>query len=1064
MHDENVFKQPSTIRVIPHVLQHNWPIDPLATATNPTTHGFVKRLGAVCAAATLCPSIGQSCSSFDQTIASLTSILRILQWPNSRVVLDSVVARPRDKKLVHLPTTKQQTRHMILFKIHGFARVLTFFRFTSLASSIYTLMASAILQRRELGVSDPVIGIALETGTSRVHVMFGWFESSGNNCVSVNVAHGSTDTAPSSSLDRDYRAHAIFNLQDSAELTQIGLAIAYLPSHLKLLSGALDGVLAEHVTYPEIQPSCWRLADARRLCNPNEATEGLMKRVEKWRNCVSEAQDASTRDYESDGTAYFLNDTLQARRRAFHRIATSIIPFWHALTQMDLSLSLSAMFAQISSYFRPLDMSHLKYEAFYKRYQEDVDLDRAARQSLGLSVYQDADAPALSAAFLLTFDSVVEQSLSVRNESSIAHVRRAWNAVTQRALHDDRKEHRCHLATLFDRSIALARNGAFDVVASPDISVESLLHQAIFAHDRPDETLTWFKYQTQRQLASNSSRIWDSTEQKERIMALAKERDDPTAAAVGLACVTQKEIILVEQSRIFFRKTNRARQRIDGWRESTSASLASRVVAEPDTAFCDVVSGVTIHRALPDHLRLDKERVAAFNILRDTPTCLSSRITSSIQGFRRTQVSNLRVPDVAQTPLLQLGVPSTSYLKIVRATFDNDLVSSLDEEVDDMDWELAQMVSERILLSSATQNANVDAASGLRQLQLGRLPSTTLLHSAVSAFETAEDNRALDDHLQVITSRTQSQSAHDLMLTVFFVVHRAALTNVLSEDGIKAAHRRLTAGVRHLAALGIYDFPIFCLVTYGHIGILITGWGMKPDPHWKLPWKLTCENGSTCASKIPVMVQIAEENPPIYDLSKPSQALRYALFLLHLRVVHAPRLQRRFEEVRETFAERWRSPESVLELEWTSEQQKSTKIIAEFGKKLQRDMQKAMLLVFGRVVVGWTLRKAVDFALVLESAFTTPGRHPIALHKWYHEAYVKYSPGIYSAFCFVCTEHVVEAENVIDRNMVYLPVICRVRRNRGVAFSKGSYKPVAFRDRCIAISEKPEQINIPATF
>ncbi|KAI5822459.1 hypothetical protein K523DRAFT_318240, partial [Schizophyllum commune Tattone D] len=130
------------------------------------------------------------------------------------------------------------------------------------------------------------------------------------------------------------------------------------------------------------------------------------------------------------------------------------------------------------------------------------------------------------------------------------------------------------------------------------------------------------------------------------------------------------------------------------------------------------------------------------------------------------------------------------------------------------------------------------------------------------------------------------------MLTVFFVVHRAALTNVLSEDGIKAAHRRLTAGVRHLAALGIYDFPIFCLVTYGHIGILITGWGMKPDPHWKLPWKLTCENGSTCASKIPVMVQIAEENPPIYDLSKPSQALRYALFLLHLRVVHAPRLQR----------------------------------------------------------------------------------------------------------------------------------------------------------------------------
>lgn len=54
------------------------------------------------------------------------------------------------------------------------------------ALSIYTLMASAVLQRREFGILDPVIGIASAPGTraTAVHVMFGWVEPFGDNCVS----------------------------------------------------------------------------------------------------------------------------------------------------------------------------------------------------------------------------------------------------------------------------------------------------------------------------------------------------------------------------------------------------------------------------------------------------------------------------------------------------------------------------------------------------------------------------------------------------------------------------------------------------------------------------------------------------------------------------------------------------------------------------------------------------------------------------------------------------------------------------------------------------------------
>jgi len=49
------------------------------------------------------------------------------------------------------------------------------------------------------------------------------------------------------------------------------------------------------------------------------------------------------------------------------------------------------------------------------------------------------------------------------------------------------------------------------------------------------------------------------------------------------------------------------------------------------------------------------------------------------------------------------------------------------------------------------------------------------------------------------------------------------------EQGLAQARQDLISAVRHLAAIGIDNIPLFAIVTDGLRGVCLAGWG-KPDP------------------------------------------------------------------------------------------------------------------------------------------------------------------------------------------------------------------------------------------
>ncbi|KAJ7723178.1 hypothetical protein DFH07DRAFT_759639 [Mycena maculata] len=83
----------------------------------------------------------------------------------------------------------------------------------------------------------------------------------------------------------------------------------------------------------------------------------------------------------------------------------------------------------------------------------------------------------------------------------------------------------------------------------------------------------------------------------------------------------------------------------------------------------------------------------------------------------------------------------------------------------------------------------------------------------------------------------------------------------------------LVSVVSFYSALGIKDFPFYCLVTSGTLGAILTGW----------------------QSSAQQQSYLVERNAQTFDISSPRQALHFATFLLRLRENQA-KLKRRVEE------------------------------------------------------------------------------------------------------------------------------------------------------------------------
>ncbi|KAK1226900.1 hypothetical protein PQX77_010116 [Marasmius sp. AFHP31] len=107
----------------------------------------------------------------------------------------------------------------------------------------------------------------------------------------------------------------------------------------------------------------------------------------------------------------------------------------------------------------------------------------------------------------------------------------------------------------------------------------------------------------------------------------------------------------------------------------------------------------------------------------------------------------------------------------------------------------------------------------------------------------------------------------------------------------------LVSAIRFLAALGIFEMPTFAVATEGAVGRLICGWGRSikqvdplfPFSERKQPFET--ENSHN------VLIMMADTNCPEWNISDPTDALKFSIFLIRLRTVYRKQLVERFEEV-----------------------------------------------------------------------------------------------------------------------------------------------------------------------
>ncbi|KAI5896459.1 uncharacterized protein SCHCODRAFT_02191674 [Schizophyllum commune H4-8] len=141
------------------------------------------------------------------------------------------------------------------------------------------------------------------------------------------------------------------------------------------------------------------------------------------------------------------------------------------------------------------------------------------------------------------------------------------------------------------------------------------------------------------------------------------------------------------------------------------------------------------------------------------------------------------------------------------------------------------------------------------------------------------------------------------------------------------ARLRLQSMTRFYAIIGIYDLPVFALVSSGRTGILLCAWGSKP---------------SETTEHTDVITNIADTNCPRWDIGDPSQALRFHAFISRLREVHTPKVLEAFEGRRQEFVQAWKADPDAPRFRWTMKHQQEEPIVQALPARLEAEQEELL--------------------------------------------------------------------------------------------------------------------------
>ncbi|EPQ57658.1 hypothetical protein GLOTRDRAFT_137917 [Gloeophyllum trabeum ATCC 11539] len=131
-------------------------------------------------------------------------------------------------------------------------------------------------------------------------------------------------------------------------------------------------------------------------------------------------------------------------------------------------------------------------------------------------------------------------------------------------------------------------------------------------------------------------------------------------------------------------------------------------------------------------------------------------------------------------------------------------------------------------------------------------------------------------------------------------------------EGVKQSRMYTVAASKFLANLGIYDFPVFGLVTDGTLGAVSCTYTTDAD---------TSRGGSKSSYKDNVSVEftyVAEADAHVFDISTPLGAFHFSTFLCMLAEVHARTLNEKLADVKERLEAMCRDDDPRLV--WNAEQ------------------------------------------------------------------------------------------------------------------------------------------------
>ncbi|KAL1745418.1 hypothetical protein HDZ31DRAFT_63165 [Schizophyllum fasciatum] len=190
-------------------------------------------------------------------------------------------------------------------------------------------------------------------------------------------------------------------------------------------------------------------------------------------------------------------------------------------------------------------------------------------------------------------------------------------------------------------------------------------------------------------------------------------------------------------------------------------------------------------------------------------------------------------------------------------------------------------------------------------------------------LESVDPDRARSDPDNTTHASDQnsgSQGHDSLQLPVLWMEDQATHSSLTR--AYERARTHLLSSVRFYASMGIYDLAVFAVVSSGYNGILLCAWGSKPP---------------TTAEDTDVITNIVDTNCPRWDISDPSQAIRFQIFISRLRDVHARKVREAFEAQRPEFLQAWRADPDAPRFRWTTKHQQEEPAMDELRARQARE-------------------------------------------------------------------------------------------------------------------------------